>query len=141
MSIIEEALVAKLVNDATVGPLVGGKLVYPLGRTPQGVVGDHITYQRVSGKRLIAMDGPLTTQSPRIQFDCWSKVYQNAKYLAEAAAVCLHGFKGTISGFTQFNVQGIFVEEDESDSFEPPIHDSETGWERVRIEAKVWFSQ
>jgi hypothetical protein len=95
MSVIEEALVTRLLADATVAAAVGTR-IYPLV-APQGAAMPHIVYQRISGPRVHTHQGS-DLAHPRFQFACNAATYAAAKALANAVREELDGTHVTQSG-------------------------------------------
>lgn len=79
-----------LKNDATLTTLVNGR-IYPMV-APQNVAKPYITYMVVSGLRLQCLGGEIYQGSYRMQMDCFSTTYGNAKAISEAVKNCLVGF-------------------------------------------------
>lgn len=95
MSVIEEAMVTRLLADATVAAAVGTR-IYPVA-APQGATMPHIVYQRISGPRVHSHDGS-DLAHPRFQFACNAATYAAAKALANAVREELDGTHVTQSG-------------------------------------------
>lgn len=132
---VEEFIYDRLKESGTVTNIVGTK-IYPQ-LAPQNAALPYVTYQRIDTPRLRSLDGPVGLASPRVQIDCWSARYKEAKQLGEAIRKMLDGFKGSYGGEV---VQGVFLE-DERDAFELPVHANEVGSHRVSQDYTIWIEE
>lgn len=115
MSIVEEALVARLQADVTITAAVKtGSVwrIYPLA-APQGSPLPVLTYQRISGPREHTHDRVGDLARPRFQFMAIAATYGAAKALCNAVRTSLDNFRGTLSGVV---IDAIQIE-NESDVF------------------------
>ena len=96
MSVIEEALVSKVLANATVAATVGTR-AYPLV-VPEGATLPAIVYQRISGVREHTHDQVGDLARPRFQFGSMALSYAAAKGLANAIRAALDNFAGTHLG-------------------------------------------
>jgi len=87
MEFLEVSVRAHLMADRTVLELVDTRL-YP-GALPQRVVYPAIRYQRVDTVRVYSKAGYEGDSRPRLQIDCWSPNYLEAKRLAEAVRTAM----------------------------------------------------
>lgn len=102
---VEKGLRDLLINDPSVGPMVGGQpgspptpgtRVRPI-MLPAGSSYPAIVYLVVATKPLTSMDGVNALQMKRFQIDCYGKNAVQAKTLAKAVHFLLDGFRGTLS--------------------------------------------
>jgi len=96
MSIIEEALVAKLKATTAVTDLVAARIfpvIMPLDPTFPGM-----TYAKVFPGRQYSQSGPSGLARGRFQFTCWGATYASAKNVANAVISTLDGLSDTLSG-------------------------------------------
>ena len=96
MATIEEALVDLLTDDVATNAIVSGR-IYPLAM-PQGATMPAVVYQRISGPRVQAHDGPSGLAFPRFQFACIAATFAAAKTLANALRVAIDGYQDTSAG-------------------------------------------
>ena len=108
MSLIEEALVSKVTNDAGVSALIANRF-YPV-KLPQKVTLPAMTCRRISGSRVHSLNGSSGLASPRFQFSAWAKKYTEAKDIAEKLRLAIQGFRGTVLGV---RIDAILFESDQ----------------------------
>lgn len=96
MSVIEEALVSRVLANATVAATVGTR-VYPVV-APEGVTLPALVYQRISGVREHTHDQVGDLARPRFQFGAIALTYSAAKALANAVRSALDNYSGTVLG-------------------------------------------
>ena len=89
-----------LINDATVGPMVGNQRVRPM-MLPEGSDLPAIVFLVAATNPLTSMDGVNALQMKRMQIDCYGQNAPQAKALAQAVHNLLDGYKGTLSEGTQ----------------------------------------
>lgn len=94
MATIEEAIYALLTADAGVGQLLSTR-IYPQA-IPQDAALPAVAYQRISGPRILAHDGPTGMARARIQITVQGTMYSSAKGVAEAIRQALDGYKGPV---------------------------------------------
>ncbi len=131
--IIEEALAYHLLNDAVVSALAGDR-GYPQV-IPQEAALPAWAYQRISGPRLLAHDGPTGLASPRFQITCTGNTYGEAKGLCNAIRVALDGYKGLMGGASGVQVESAGVE-NEIDGY-----NQATGKQTVRLDLLIWHKE
>lgn len=107
MSLVEEALVARLAAVTAVTDLVGAR-IYPL-RAPEGVTPPFLVYQRIAATRETAFGANPGIARARIQLTAWGPTYASAKAVATAVRQALERFRGTVLGVEFLDV---FVETD-----------------------------
>jgi len=95
---IEAGIFAHLIGNAGVRALVATR-IYPL-LVPQDVELPAIAYQRISGPRDHAHDGPSGLALARVQLTFVATSYDGAKSLAEAARAAMDGFSGVMGEMT-----------------------------------------
>lgn len=103
--VIHEAVRALLIADSTISGIVSTG-IYPL-IAPQGSSLPCIVYQRISGPRISAHDGPSGLARPRYQYTCIAATYAAAKALANAVREVLDGYSGTTNGV---QIETILIE-------------------------------
>lgn len=109
MSVIEEALTARLGAVAAVTALVGGR-IYPV-RAPEGAATPFLVYQRISAlPRISAFGVDAGIAQPRFQVTAWAATYAAAKGAATAVRQALQRYRGTVLGV---EILDVFVELDE----------------------------
>lgn len=84
---VETALYSAL-SGATAVTALTGLRIYPL-MAPDAVQYPYVTYQRVSSEREYALGGYSSVEKPRIQVDCYSTSYTQAKALSSAVHTTL----------------------------------------------------
>lgn len=134
MATIEESLVELLTDDVTVNTLIAGRM-YPLAM-PQGERMPAVVYQRISGPRVQAHDGPSGLAHPRFQFACIAATYAAAKTLANALRVAIDGYQDTIGSV---KVDAILVE-NEIDLYNYESSELATSY-TVLVDAIVWHHE
>lgn len=138
---IREALYGWLSTDPNIAALVGTR-IYP-NKLPQGSTFPQITFFKVSNPRVRNLSGPDGLSSPRIQIDCWGLTPDSAKDVADAVRTSnigghgLDGFRGTMGSVV---VQSTNFE-DERDTYNPPIDDSDIGTHQVSLDLIVWWNE
>lgn len=128
--ILEEGIYAHLTDDAGVAALVGTR-IYPL-QVPQDVTLPAVAYQRISGPRDHAHDGPTGLVRARVQFSALGSTYLEAKTVTEALRAALDGFKGTMG---TVEVQTVFLENERdewAEAFRLPV---------VRQDVIFWYKE
>ena len=98
MTTIEAAQYAYLVADADLAALVGTRL-YPL-LIPQEAALPAVAYQRISGPRILAHDGPTGAAEARIQYTITGASYSSAKAVAAAIRRAVDGYAGQMADVT-----------------------------------------
>ena len=113
---IEEAIYSYLSGHAGLTALTGTR-IYPLVM-PQNTILPAVTFSKVSGPRVHAMQKDTSTAYPRFQVSCWGSAYKQAKEVAAQVRAALQDYKGTMGGAGGVAVGGVFLE-DENDLYEP----------------------
>jgi hypothetical protein len=93
--------------DASVRSIVAGRVFW--GLRPQGQPLPAIVLNVVSAQRQYQMNGPAGLKSVRVQIDCWSPTYDEAKRLSRFVNTSL-------GGVTFDSIQGSFVEAEQDRS-------------------------
>ena len=114
--VIEEAIYTYLSNHAGLTALVSTR-IHPL-IMPQSTVLPAVTFSKVSGPRVHAMQQDAGLAYPRFQVSCWGATYKSAKDVAAQVRAALQDFKGTMGGVGGVVVSGVFIQ-DENDLYEP----------------------
>lgn len=96
MTTVEEALFYQLSNDSDVTDVVGTR-IFP-NVIPQDATLPAVAYQRVSGPRLLAHDGPTGYATGRFQLTCTGSSYSSVKEAVNALRGSLDGLSETVSG-------------------------------------------
>jgi hypothetical protein len=110
MSVIEEAVVARMLADSALAALIDQRL-YPLV-IPQDVALPAVAYQKIDSPKTSSHSGRSDLARSRFQFACLAATYAGAKALASAVVDCWWGWRGTAAGV---RIDGSLVEND-SDS-------------------------
>ncbi|MEW5921568.1 MAG: DUF3168 domain-containing protein [Bacillota bacterium] len=131
--VIEEALYAYLSSHVGLTALVGSR-IYPLVM-PQGTTLPAVTFSKVSGPRVHAMQHDAGLAYPRFQVSCWGSTYKQAKEVAAQVRAALQDFKGTMGGPGGAEVSGVFLE-DETDLYEP-----NTQIYHVALDFIIWHNE
>ena len=87
MADVEQAIYTALSTTSGVTSLVSTRS-YPVV-LPQGVAFPAITFSRVSTDPVFALAGSEGKDAVRVQVDCWSRTYANAKDIANAVRAAL----------------------------------------------------
>jgi hypothetical protein len=124
---VEESLEAELKNYAGLSALVGTR-IDPL--QVNGATLPAVTYVRVSGVRVQAMDGPTGLAVPVFQVSSWATTYAAAKAVAKQVRLCLDGFNGTLGGVGGVNAK-ITLQGDRD------LVDTETNWRQVAADYEI----
>jgi hypothetical protein len=135
MATIEEAIYSHLIADAGVSALVSTR-VYPL-TIPQDIALPAIAYQRISGPRIAAHDGPTGLARARIQVTCQASTYTAAKGLAMEVRQALDGFRGSVTteGDELVEVEASFLA-NEWDGYE-----TVTGQSTIRVDFMLLYKE
>jgi len=126
----ERALRDLLLATQDVAELVGDG-IHPV-HLPQGFRLPAVSYQRISGPRIRAHEGPSGLARPRIQVDCWAETYAAAKELARRVRQSVDGWRGESAGIRINDVSVVT----EMDGYEP-----DTGIWRVQLDLIVWHEE
>ena len=105
---IDEALFTHITSNAAVGALVT-KRVYPVAM-PQKPTYPAVVFTFVSGVALESIEGSSNLTTSRVQLDCWSTDYSQAKDLARAVRTALQGFRGVMGGGSGVDVDSVLFE-------------------------------
>lgn len=146
-TIIEDELRAWLESLAAM--TAAGAKAYPWGEVPQNPAYPHLTYHRVSGRRMRTLKGPNGVSHPRVQIDVWARAYKVAKQLAAAVRVAIESFlrtefdAGRVPRFvaTTGRILQAVIVHDESDAAEEPGHGDEVSEFRVTLDTQIWFRE
>ncbi len=123
MEIMEIAVRNHLLADPAVSDFVVTR-IYP-GALPQGVTYPAIRYQRIDTLRIYSKAGYEGDSKPRLQIDCWSPNYLEAKQLAKAVRVAMERYS--------------YAEcVDEQDGYEPAPDPSVY---RVTLDFSIWHEE
>jgi hypothetical protein len=135
MATIEEAIYAHLITDAGVSALASTR-IYPQ-TIPQDIDLPAIAYQRISGPRISAHDGPTGLARARMQLTCQASTYTAAKGLAMAARRALDGYAGivTTTGNDTVEIEAAFLA-NEWDGYEVV-----TGQSTVRVDFMILYAE
>lgn len=130
MATIEEGLVAHLMADSSVTDLISTRL-YPLV-VPQDASLPAVAYQRISGPREHAHDGPSGLARARVQFTALGSTYAEAKSVVTALQGSLDGRKRGLPG-VRSNAINLLDERDVwLDVFEKP---------GIQVDFLVWYQE
>lgn len=120
---MEIAVRAHLIADPAVSALVGTR-IYP-EIMPQGVQYPAVRYQLIDTPRTYAKGGYAGMSRPRLQIDCWSPSYLEAKRLAAAIRAAMERYPYAVC-------------ENEADmsegNVEPPLY-------RRMLEFRIWHEE
>lgn len=138
-TIVEGALVAKLVANTTVAGLVDNR-IHPFN-DPRKVAYPKLTYWVVNTTRSsdaggLTNSGPTGMALARVQFDAWATTMLEAKQLVAAVRRCLNGYAGTVGGITIDQIHAV----DERDNTVPVDAGQQTPVQRVTIDMMVTYT-
>lgn len=102
MSLIDEALRNRLINDANVTALVAQRIY--LIRAPQGATMPCLTFQKIDTVPTHAYATTSRLENSRFQFDSWAKTPSESKSLADKVKSSLDGYIGVILGVTIYGI-------------------------------------
>lgn len=77
---------------AGTSPQTAGGRIYP--RLPQQATFPAIRYQRINTARTHSINATVGVTDATLQIDCMAETYGDAKELADAVRVLLHGYRG-----------------------------------------------
>lgn len=117
---IESDVHAVLVAASAVAALVGSRVA--AGMLPEGELRPYVTYSLVTGERIGSMTDSGLMRHARIQLDCWSPNYKEAKQIALAV-------QGAMEASALFDV--VFIADQD-------LYDTETKLHRVIVDYSVW---
>ena len=129
---LEGAIRSILLADAGVAALT---TTVHSATDPQKSSRPKLTYQRVTTRRDICNDGPLSLAVAVVQLDCWADTDIAAKGLAEATRKALAGYVG-VNGEIDIKCCRITAEGDETSA---PLPGAQSPVQRVRLEVTVNF--
>ncbi|MDA8212162.1 MAG: DUF3168 domain-containing protein [Clostridia bacterium] len=135
--IIEEALYAHLNTYANLTALVGNR-IYPLVLPQKGSY-PAITYQKVSGPRLHALQTDPGTAHPRFQISCWAQTYSKAKAVVKQVQAALQDFSGIMGGAGGVQVDAVLFE-NEFDLYEEET-EGKTGLYHIPVDFIIWHQE
>lgn len=93
-----DAIRTFLLNDITVGTLVGSTRIHPPPIKPTELF-PAATYHEVVGAELESLEGRTGNYHCRLQIGCWDKVYSGAEALRDAIKdKMMNGFQGAVAG-------------------------------------------
>ncbi len=133
MATIEEAVVAKILSDATLTAILGAspaQRLYPL-LIPQDVDLPAIAYQKIDSPKTSSHSGRSDLARSRVQLMCAANDYTGAKALAKAVVACWWGFKGTVAGV---RIDGTLIDDDGDES-------AQAGVPAVRVDLVIWHAE
>lgn len=117
---IESDVQSVLVASAAVGALVGDRIA--AGMLPEGELRPYVTYSLVTGERIPSMTDSGLMRHVRLQLDCWSPSYGQAKSIALAV-------QGAMEASALFEV--VFIADQD-------LYDPETKLHYVVLDYSVW---
>jgi len=120
MSVIEEAIRNKLLNDANVSALVGTRIY--TNEIPQKPTYPVILYEQINSERDFTMQGPSGIVTTSIQIRAYDSNYSGVKDLTTKIRQVLNGLTETILGV---NIFGIFLQ-NESDEYDEDLEINST---------------
>ncbi len=85
----DTAIAAEVSPDVVGGP----SRIFPT-ILPQGITANSITYFRASGQSEHTTEGRSSIAQTRVQIDCWSLDYEEARDLADLVQARLDGYRG-----------------------------------------------
>jgi hypothetical protein len=130
MTTVEEGLVAHLMGDSDVTASISTRL-YPLV-VPQDAALPAAAYQRISGPREPAHDGPTGLARARIQFTFVGATYAEAKEAATAFRRLLDGHRRGLPGVKRAVITLVDDRDDWAPQFEKPV---------VRQDYMIWYTE
>jgi len=113
MSLVEEALVARLGSVSALTDLVGTR-ISPL-RAPENEPVPYVVYQRIAGTREVAFGADPGMARARIQVSAWDASYSGVKAVQTQLRLALERWRGTVNGV---EILDTFIETD-LDDYEP----------------------
>jgi hypothetical protein len=130
---MEEALVAYLLDDASLSALVADRITWTI--RPQGSTLPAVVLTGVDALPDYTMSGPSGLVSSRLQVDCWAMTYAGGKQIARAVEAALSGIDVVRGGVA---LRGGF-KQGERDSFEKSTGGTELY--RVSEDYIIWHGQ
>lgn len=117
---IESDVQTVLLAASAVTALVGNRVA--AGMLPEGELRPYVTYSLITGERIASMTDSGLMRHARIQLDCWSPNYGEAKRIALAVETA-------IEASALFEV--VFIGDQD-------LQDNETKLHRVVVDYSVW---
>lgn len=136
MSEVEEALAKTLRDDATVAGLVGTR-IFPGPASDPDQTRPYISYQRVDGPRLRALDGAQLVAHPRFQLNVWADTPESAWAVGTAVRQALDDFTGTVLGVAIIDT----AIEDDTDIYEDSPQDRTRRAYGRRLDYTIWVRE
>lgn len=124
---IESALRSRLATFSGLTALVGTR-IYPL-IMPQDAAFPAVTYQKISGPRVHAKEGPLGEAYPRFQVSVWAKEFGDSRRVSEQVRLALDGWRGTVAGVTV---------RDSALANETDLYESDTATYHTALDFIIW---
>lgn len=137
MATLEQSLIYRLQQDATVGAQVGDRIYRSVA--PDGATFPFVTYETISKVRNHHLTGSSEITSTLIQFDCIGTTAASAKATAEVLRKNLDALSATTignTGLTTF-VRSCYLT-DERDDFAGPSDGSDIPVYRTSLDFKFW---
>ena len=116
-----------LTSDAGVAALVAERVYTEV--LPQGPTVPAVVFTEVAGDEDLALDGPTSTSTRRVQIDSWARTRAEATALGLAVKMVLAGHAGAAAGL---EVQGTFLLAERWD------FDAETSLYRTSQDFEIW---
>lgn len=86
---LDTKLYTLLSGDSAVAALVSTR-IYPV-LAPQGAALPMVIFTRISSGREYTLSGATGLENPRVQIDCYSETYSEAKSVSEAVVAAIRG--------------------------------------------------
>ena len=133
MATVETLLRSAILANTTASGLVGTR-VYPQ-TAPTSATLPFVTYTKISGGPLNAIEAPTTTYEARFQVDVYASTYGGTKTLAAAVEDALSGYSDATSTPC---ITSVHLD-NEQDSIEPLEGGAEEGTHRIVQDYIVWY--
>jgi len=112
----EEAIRYTLVSDAGIAGLISDR-VYA-GELPERPIYPSAVYRRISTAPVHSSDGPSGLSQIRLQIDCWSRRFLDARALADRVTAVLdglHGIAGAIKSDPGVEFSSVMLDADRAE--------------------------
>lgn len=137
---IEDVMRTFLLANSTIEGMIVDR-IFPQ-QAPQNADFPYVVYHRISNPSLRHLGGRAGVSHPRIQIDCYARLYSEAKALRDAIISLIDPDESRVSRrlWGTVPVQSSIVE-DSYDDHQIPAHGDEVGYHCLSMDAIIWFNE